>query len=224
MRGRGGNLMGLTIHYSLSIGKADYKEAEEKVHLLRKACTLLPFQTISEVKEFSRNEITELLYSNHDSYREWKFLVTQSCDLRVEKDEENGIESYSYVAPRAIIAFEAAPAEGSEPANLGLRELEQESGVWTWNSFCKTQYAYEYGGVENFVKAHLLVVNALDIAKSLGFRVEVEDEGEYWESRNLTKLLETLKLYNNLVQNIKDFMELFPIWQREYGRGFDNDK
>ena len=61
-----------------------------------------------------------------------------------------------------------------------------------WRSFCKTQYANDarLGGWANFVKAHLSVVAVLDCAKLLGFEVDVQDEGAFWETRDLRVLAE----------------------------------
>jgi hypothetical protein len=64
-----------------------------------------------------------------------------------------------------------------------------------WDSFCKTHYADdpEYGGIENFLRCHLNVVALLDKLMEIGFNVEVRDEGEYWETRDVERLLGNLK-------------------------------
>ena len=57
---------------------------------------------------------------------------------------------------------------------------------WRWGSFCKTQYASNpaCGGVENFLRCHLVVVRLLDFLRATGLvAVEAHDEGGYWEHR-----------------------------------------
>lgn len=72
---------------------------------------------------------------------------------------------------------------------------------WSWQSFCKTQYASNPrdGGQENFLRCHLNLIKVLDAAQALGLVEEVQDEGEYWESRDLTQLCDKLHEYNTLI-------------------------
>ena len=75
---------------------------------------------------------------------------------------------------------------------------------WSWSNFCKTQYASnpEYGGMNNFLKCHGLVVQMLDIAQDLGILKSVDDEGGYWESRNTQTLSQSVGNYNALVAGV----------------------
>jgi hypothetical protein len=57
----------------------------------------------------------------------------------------------------------------------------------TWSSFCKTQFAYNHGW-PNFAKAHLSVLLLLEHVQSLGFAIEVSDEGGMWETKDITVL------------------------------------
>ena len=70
-----------------------------------------------------------------------------------------------------------------------------------WSSFCKTQYASSphCGGVENFMKVHMLIIEILDYAEKLGFKVEVNDEGHWHETRNEDTLLKNIADYNQLI-------------------------
>ena len=61
----------------------------------------------------------------------------------------------------------------------------------TWASSCKTQYANELGW-NNFVKAHLSVLAILEYFHGLGFGVEVSDESDFWENRDLGALAKTI--------------------------------
>ena len=74
-------------------------------------------------------------------------------------------------------------------------------GGWYWGDFCKTIYAAnpEHGGVRNFLRCHLSVVWLLDRAAELGFGVEVNDEGDYWSSRQPQALAEYAGEWNEAV-------------------------
>jgi len=62
----------------------------------------------------------------------------------------------------------------------------------TWESFCKTQFATEFG-LPNFLRAHMTVCAILEKAQDLGFKVEVHDEGEFWAKRDVKALAEVVE-------------------------------
>ncbi len=73
---------------------------------------------------------------------------------------------------------------------------------WRWGSFCKTQYASnpDCGGINNFLRSHLCVVKLLDFAQRTKLiTVEVQDEGGYWEKRDLEKLAGEVGQWNELI-------------------------
>ncbi|WP_207714325.1 hypothetical protein [Scytonema sp. UIC 10036] len=102
-----------------------------------------------------------------------------------------------------IIGFDSLPGEGSETPIFGLATHSEIKDVndWMWTGFCKTQYASnpEYGGLENFLKCHLLIVKMLDVACELGITCDVSDEGGYWEKRNIEKLVSNIRKHNILM-------------------------
>jgi hypothetical protein len=62
------------------------------------------------------------------------------------------------------------------------RKVPTKLTGWRWGSFCKTQYASEYG-IPNFLRCHISVVTLLDrMAKLLGLKVRMDDEGKYGPS------------------------------------------
>lgn len=75
------------------------------------------------------------------------------------------------------------------------------TGEVSWNGFCKTQYASNpnFGGVENFLRAHLSIVEILDYMDSLGFQVEVDDEGDYWDNRDIEALVKEIDEWNAMI-------------------------
>ena len=123
-----------------------------------------------------------------------------------EKGEyERAIADY-----RAAIQLDSLLAE----ANFGLAvypttiEIQDTSGMkktldtgvepWSWQSFCKTEYASDpaCGGIENFLRCHLSVIHLLDHARNLGILKAIDDEGTYWENRDVRSLAEEVVRWN----------------------------
>ena len=77
-------------------------------------------------------------------------------------------------------------------------------GWYSWHGFCKTQYAANprYGGVENFLRAHLSIYKMLDECKRLGMRMKVRDDGKYNLKRNQATLLKELAKMDELVAGV----------------------
>ena len=72
---------------------------------------------------------------------------------------------------------------------------------WSWGSFCKTQYASnpKCGGVENFLRCRLAVIKLLDHAKELGILHEVNDEGGFWQQRDIRALVQEVGEWNSML-------------------------
>jgi hypothetical protein len=68
----------------------------------------------------------------------------------------------------------------------------------TWGSFCKTQYANEFG-LPNFLRAHMTVCAILEKAQDLGFKVVVHDEGEFWTKRDVKALAEEVGQWDQMI-------------------------
>jgi len=95
--------------------------------------------------------------------------------------------------------LEVWPGEGCETAVFGIlrqrRKLPRKKGQpawvvryskrsdWKLDAFCKTYYAAAHGR-EHFVRCHERVIQLLDLWKSAGVRVEVEDGGGFWKNRS----------------------------------------
>jgi hypothetical protein len=198
--------VGLTIHYQLKT----HLQAEEDIRFalerMRQAATKLPFKEVSKLFEFRG---TEIAHDRDDEHRWFKIQAGQYV-------QHAGLEAR--VAPLHIIGFETWPGEGCEPANFGLcrypasvevqvqprrrRTIPTNLAGWRWGSFCKTEYASDpaCGGVENFVRCHLLVIQMLDLLRTAGwFEVAVSDESDYWEHRNLEKLEREVGAWNETI-------------------------
>lgn len=192
--------MGLTIHYKLATKLTSPRDVRQLVETMRQFALDLPFQEVSDIKEFKGEDIEDGSRDDPDRWLKIQAGAYLEADRRV----------YT-VTPKHIIAFETQPGEGSEPANFGFckfpafipghegKRVATKLSGWRWKSFCKTQYASDpkCGGVENFLRCHLSIVKLLDfIQKSELVTVEVSDEGRYWEDRNLEALVKEIGDWN----------------------------
>jgi len=117
---------------------------------------------------------------------------------------------FACAAPALGWLVDVWPGEGCESATFGLCQYPRRITVrgksiatgfrdgWSFHSFCKTQFAGEHGR-EHFLKCHLQVISLLDFWRDLGVRVKVNDEGGYWKTRSIEKLLKELVEYDGLV-------------------------
>jgi hypothetical protein len=74
-------------------------------------------------------------------------------------------------------------------------------GWYSWSNFVKTQYAGnpKYGGPKNFLRAHLSVFRVVELAKKLGLKTHIRDDGGYWKHHDKTKLLISLQQHDELI-------------------------
>lgn len=205
--------MGLTIHYRLAWPAGNLQDARQAVEKLRQRCLDLPFETVGRIRTFEGEACDYDRYSRDNDAR---WLLIQSRAAIYGRDNRNGRftacaagqdwNAAVDVIPTQTVAFSAWPGQGCEEANLGLRLLPDSLTLhtdrgepyalavpdkgWNWKSFCKTQYANDprCGGIQNFLRCHLTVIASLDAAQELGFRVEVSDEGGFWEKRSVAAL------------------------------------
>jgi len=198
--------MGLTIHYKLTSDRTKVEEIRSAVQEMRQLALRLPFQEVGEILEFKDDECQ---YNDREDEHRWlKIQAGQYVTLG---------DRHLHVLPVHLIAFTTVPGDGSEPANIGLcrypESVQSESNGkrqrlrtglhgWSWGSFCKTQYASspQCGGTANFIRCHLAVIHLLDaIQKRQLAKVEVSDEGDYWEHRDARKLAETVGEWNQMI-------------------------
>jgi len=195
--------MGLTIHYKLK-AKGTEAEARKIVEQLHSAAQDLPFKELQAIVDLKGDEC---LFDKRDKEDPLRWLLVQA-DQTLKLDEH----TYLGVPPTRIIAFETWPGEGCEAANFGLcqypasikhrgKTIRTKMNGWRWSSFCKTQYASDpaCGGIENFLRCHLLVVALLDKAKELGCLDEVYDEGKFWEGRDVKALVPEIASWNSMI-------------------------
>jgi hypothetical protein len=131
-------------------------------------------------------------------------------------------KSFMFLQPSRLIGFTVIPGPGCEWFRVRLVRLPksvlvkgdptkfsrkfrlpvENADKWIWMGFCKTQYAShkgDGGSLENFLRCHLSIVAILDFAKQIGFEVKVNDEGGFWEKRDLQALCKQLVEYNEFI-------------------------
>lgn len=134
--------MGLTIHYHLKSDAASSEQARNQVERLRQAALDLAMSEVSDVVEFSGTACNSET-AEGDLFR-W-LLIQARRMTRIG-------EMYHFVVPLHVFAFSTWPGERCKSANFGLAlypdTTDTEEGVlatdlwgWSWQSFCKTQYA-----------------------------------------------------------------------------------
>jgi hypothetical protein len=214
--------MGLTIHWQLQGMKLNEETARAAIASLRQRALDLPLEHVGEIVELA-GEACE--FDPHTAENPHGWLLLQAGRF-VELPDERG---YRSVTPERLVAFSTSPGAGCEEANFGLclypetisvadpdREGERTqmptgAAGWCWSSCCKTQYASDpaCGGVDNFVRSHLNVVQLLEHARTLGILESVHDESEFWDNRNLEALVGVVGKWNQMtagfVGQLKDW-------------------
>jgi hypothetical protein len=170
----------------------------------------LPFDKVEPIIECDGDHCD---FNKTDRESPHRWLLIQACEC-----VEIGNASFS-VPPAHVIAFSTMPGAASEPANFGLcrypatievrgfvgdrglRRVRTKLAGWRWCSFCKTQYASnpKWGGLKNFLRCHVTLVTLLDHAKLLGLLDGVNDEGDYWQKRDVAELASEVGRWNVLV-------------------------
>lgn len=197
--------MGLTIHWEFQAGGIDAGVARDLVLQLRQCAAQLPFEFVGEdLEECHGDNCADC--NPEDGLRWIKILA---CRYLQRGDQ------YRSVAPLHLLAFVTSPGAGCEPAVFGLARYPEVIWVegaklptglhgWSWTGFCKTQYASNpaQGGLENFLKCHLNLIGLLDAAKDLGILKQVVDEGNYWEQRDRSALVQLVAHWNQVAARV----------------------
>jgi hypothetical protein len=203
--------MGLTINYKFSLNNATITQVREKIVALRNLALQLPFKSVDKLVEIAG----DACYFDKDNFDDPHAFIK----IRALKPVEIAMNGFSWKNATYIIGFDSLPSEGSETPIFGLATHSEIKDIndWSWTGFCKTQYASnpEYGGLENFLKCHLMIVKILDAACESGITCKVDDETGYWENRNIEELATTIRQHNVLIAaltgELKDDLALWGI-------------
>ena len=180
--------MGLTIHYTIEF-EGTTKQLQGELEEVRRICLDLPFQNVGErVNSVNITEEIIQIYERLSKKVNYPNNSKENLAMRDSILKELGTSTSQMVElgegkPTTIVSLDLWPGEGCESMDLCF---QRRDGKYVCESFCKTQYS------EDFVQCHLLVIKLLDILKEKGFEVEVVDEGEYWETRDMKVLAKNL--------------------------------
>ena len=190
-----GRKMGLTINYTIAAKTAE--QAIDGLEKLRQKCLDLPFEDVGVVLH---KQITQEDIDYFDSLQAAYSYPNNSQVNLQHRDrlmEERGLTTWELIksegVPSEVISLELWPGEGCESCDI---TFYKKDGVFRASEFCKTQYA------AHFVRCHTLVVAMLDIMAELGFDLKVDDEGGFYESRDMKILAKNLDDYNIIVKSI----------------------
>jgi hypothetical protein len=105
--------MGLTIHYGLTASPE--ADAKSLVKAMRSLALDLPFQEVGDIVHLKGKQCDPEYWRGKDGTKSWMTIQAQES----VKCPWNKQVSYR-VSAAEIIGFETCPANGSEPANIGL--------------------------------------------------------------------------------------------------------
>ena len=194
--------MGLTINYHVSF-KGTAQELNDKLELIRQKCLDLPFEQVDEIEHirYSKEDINFFHQLQRDCF--YPNNTPEALAARDKALRDRGLDINTMI--NLTVSYGGNP-KNYEMINWGIWAGEgcestdvsfvKERTDWRCNGFTKTQYAI------SFVKCHLLVINVFDLLKQEGFIVEVNDEGDYWETRDLKALAKSLNEYTGMLESI----------------------
>lgn len=207
--------MGLTLYYELRSDVVTLEEATGCVDSLRTKASSLGFEEIHDLEIFNPAGMDELraearrVQHGGPAY----LLGTMACHVRDEQLSKHlGENRWHEVEPIESVNFRILPGPGSETAAIGLSHFpevtvcdgrEWPTGLhrWHWHSFCKTQYASNpgLGGIDNFLRCHLGLIELFAFADDHGWLERVGDDSEYWTHRDRAKLVAEVQRMNEVV-------------------------
>ena len=205
--------MGLTIHYTVEF-QGTARQLQTKLEQIRIACLDLPFEEVGQIKcvKITRNHIKifkwlQVMLSHPNNGRDnlkMRDLIMDMLGVQTWQMIELGIwrhegnRSRQEHKPTTIISLPLWPGEGCESCDLNFYKRGK---VFVCSSFCKTQYA------TRFVDCHLLVIKLLDMLQETDFKLDVSDEGDYWETRDLEVLAKNINDYTVLLGDVFDSLK-----------------
>ena len=196
--------MGLTINYKIKVEGTKQQIADRLIEI-RSACLDKPFEEVSEVRSII---ITKKMIDVYQFWQDYCFFPNNSVKNLAKRNQELldlgvdiglivNLDVHGKLTPkRQIISLNLWPGKGCETFNINLIK-NKTNNVWHCDNYCKTQYA------EHFIRYHLLVINVLDMLKEKGFEIKVNDEGEYWTTRDLKILAKNINEYTGILVSIE---------------------
>ena len=196
--------MGLTVHHSFEFHGSE-KQVKEKLEKIREKVTQLPVENVGPLVQLNWKNGTD----DPDSEIRW-------MKIQYTRSEQVDEHSWRDVYPELGYGFTVVVGEGCEPMNIALTRMKGKPHEWEGRSFCKDQYASE------FLKCHLLITAILDICQEAGILKSVEDEGQFWESRDLKVLSESINQSTAMLKEFAEVLKKVLPEGMEFVAGVDN--
>ncbi len=195
--------MGLTINYDIKF-QGTQTDLVNKLSKVRNLCLDKPFESVGEIKPII---ITKEIIDRYNYLQEITSYPDNSDENLRKRDEEllelgvsidlmiNLDVNEKLTPDRQFVIFNVWAGNGCEDTEFYFAK-NKTNNKWYASGFTKTQFA------EHFIRCHLLVIYVLDMLKESGFDVDVRDEGEYYETRDLEVLAKNINDYTGLLLQI----------------------
>ena len=180
--------MGLTVHFKFEHAGSE-KEVKGKLEEIREKVEKLPVQGIGPLVKLDWKKGNK----SEDEQLGW-MKIQYARNIR--RDDGSWMDVY----PEIGYGFTIDIGKGCEPMNIALTRVKGEK-VFKGRAFSKDQYA------EDFIKCHLLIISVLDICKEEGILKKVEDEGGYWESRDISLLAENINASTAVLEHFSKLLK-----------------
>ncbi len=180
--------MGITIHWELEAPPGDPKAVATKLERVRQACLKLPFREVGKVEHIpprTCKAVPKRKKRKDDLY--WAVFCAK-------KYVPTG-RGYRDVKPLEVVRLPLLAGEECDTTDLVLARYPGEEG-WSGQGNTKTQYA------THFVESHLLVIAALDACRAAGILKEVDDEGEFWNTRDMKTLARNINASTDMIRRV----------------------
>ena len=201
------------VQYRLSLPAATPLDGVvDRISTLRRAAGLLPVQSISPLRILGSEDIKTAAEHDVAGLGCVVFGLTRRIGIQYNEEGEPSIsasrknERVVEVVPCRAVGFSIQPGFESDRFDLFLADYPEFIQVvgrgssarrrfkvptnrtgWTCDSLCIT--GARDSTLIDFLKSHLLVIALLDSAHDLGVEVDAADDGDYWSSRSLEKLI-----------------------------------
>lgn len=175
--------MGLKIGYHFEF-RGTKRQLLQNMKKLQERFRDMPVERVREI-----HEIKKVSFEQGSDF--WEYMLGFSMLLNHYKGRHPGDDALWDKRQERIsrsgngLCFIVDVGPGCESLTVLFGRLGKGK-VWRGMGCTKTQYA------EHFVKAHTLVIKLLDICREEGILEQVNDEGDYWETRDLEVLAENI--------------------------------
>jgi len=209
--------MGLTVSYRLALPEG--RSPLEVLERIRRLALDLPVGGVTEMQHFAGAQCDIDVVGPADPWH-WPLITALGVPVEVPPPD---VRSYFFdtdtlrghmVPAVEMHVFSVDPGAECGSALFGLARYAvpvtelysgqgdpppvTPAGGWAWRGFCKTQYASNVSEA-HFLRCHLSLIALLERAREVGCLTRAGDDGRFWESRDVPRLLRELRQMNAFV-------------------------